>query len=108
LTVSDRETAAIFNPLRGEFPLTPTSDPSWLLVEEGFNLAREHEIGSILATGNGYVGIRASLEEGSRLSSAATFAAGVYVDEGASDPRPTLAVLPEWRIARLHCQDARG
>jgi trehalose/maltose hydrolase-like predicted phosphorylase len=72
-----------------------TSDPSWLVVEEGFNLAREHEIESIFAVGNGYLGIRASLEEGSQLSSAATFAAGVYVDYLTSGG-PKLAVLPEW------------
>jgi trehalose/maltose hydrolase-like predicted phosphorylase len=80
---------------RGELPLATTSDPSWLLVEEGFNLAREHEIESIFAIGNGYLGIRASLEEGSQLSSAATFAAGVYVDDLISGG-PKLAVLPEW------------
>jgi trehalose/maltose hydrolase-like predicted phosphorylase len=80
---------------RGELPLARTSDPSWLVVEEGFNLAREHEIESIFAVGNGYLGIRASLEEGSQLSSAATFAAGVYVDDLTSGG-PKLAVLPEW------------
>jgi trehalose/maltose hydrolase-like predicted phosphorylase len=79
-----------------DLPLTPTSDPAWLLAEEDFTLAREHEIESIFAIGNGYVGTRASLDEGSPLSWPATFAAGVYVDDPASDLGPTLAVLPEW------------
>jgi trehalose/maltose hydrolase-like predicted phosphorylase len=97
LNMSDDKAALASVPTesRGELALAPTSDPSWLLVEEGFNLAREHEIESIFAIGNGYLGIRASLEEGSQLSSAATFAAGVYVDDLTSGG-PKLAVLPEW------------
>jgi hypothetical protein len=65
-------------------PLAPTSDRGWLLVEEGFTSVREHEIESIFAIANGYVGARASLEEGSRVSQPATFVAGIYVDNPAS------------------------
>jgi hypothetical protein len=72
-----------------DLPLTPTSDPGWLLTEDDFTLAREHEIESILAIGNGYVGTRASLDEGSPLSWPATFAAGIYVDDPASNLGPT-------------------
>jgi trehalose/maltose hydrolase-like predicted phosphorylase len=79
-----------------DLPLRPTSDPGWLLTEDDFTLAREHEIESIFAVGNGYVGTRASLDEGSPLSWPATFAAGIYVDDPASNLGPTLAVLPEW------------
>jgi hypothetical protein len=49
-----------------------TRDPKWLLVDEGFTLAREHETESLFAIGNGYVGNRGSLAEGSPLSSPAT------------------------------------
>jgi trehalose/maltose hydrolase-like predicted phosphorylase len=77
-----------------ELPLTPTTEPDWLLIEDGFNLTREHEIESIFAVGNGYVGTRASLEEGTRLSWAATFAAGVYTGDPTFGPK--LAVLPDW------------
>lgn len=79
-----------------DFPLRPCSDSGWLIVEEGFTLVREHEIESVLAIANGYVGTRASLEEGSRLSRPGTFVAGVYVDESASILGPALAVLPDW------------
>ncbi len=48
--------------------LLRTTDPDWVLIEEGFTLAREHEIESLFATGNGHVGTRASLEEGSEPS----------------------------------------
>jgi trehalose/maltose hydrolase-like predicted phosphorylase len=79
-----------------DLPLTPTRDPGWLLTEDDFTLAREHEIESIFAVGNGYVGTRASLDEGSPLSWPATFVAGIYVEDPASNLGPTLAVLPEW------------
>jgi trehalose/maltose hydrolase-like predicted phosphorylase len=73
-----------------------SSDPGWLLVEEGLTLAREDEIESIFNIANGYIGTRASLEEGSRLSRPATFAAGVYVNDPSSELGPALAVLPDW------------
>jgi hypothetical protein len=58
-----------------ELPASPTEDPEWILVEEGFTLAREHELESLFAIGNGYAGSRASLTEGSPLSAPATFVA---------------------------------
>lgn len=100
--MSERETALAPGNIRAnnrfsvEFPLAPSVDPGWLLLEEGFTLVREHEIESIFAIANGYIGTRASLEEGSRFSQPATFAAGVYVDDHNSALGPTLAVLPDW------------
>ncbi len=41
--------------------LAPTTDPAWLLVEEGFTLVREHELESQFAIANGYLGSRGSL-----------------------------------------------
>jgi kojibiose phosphorylase len=49
----------------------PETEPGWRLVEEGFTLAREHEIESVLAIANGYAGNRGSLAEGSSLSAPA-------------------------------------
>jgi kojibiose phosphorylase len=77
-------------------PLVPSSDLGWLIVEEGFKPVREHEIESIFAVANGYVGTRSSLEEGSRLSQPVTFAAGIYGDSPASELGPALVVLPDW------------
>jgi len=51
-----------------ELPAAPTDDPGWILVEEGFTPAREHELESLFAIGNGYAGSRGSLAEGSALS----------------------------------------
>ena len=69
-----------------QLPAAPTDDPGWILVEEGFTLAREHELESSFAIGNGYVGSRGSLAEGSALSAPATFVAGVFDSEAGSVP----------------------
>jgi len=58
--------------------VAPTVDPGGILVDEGFSLAREHELESLFAIGNGYAGSRGSLAEGSALSAPATFLAGVF------------------------------
>ena len=63
-------------------------------VEEGFTLAREHEVESLFAIGNGYAGSRGSLAEGCALSAPATFVAGVF-DSGASS-LPGLAATADW------------
>jgi trehalose/maltose hydrolase-like predicted phosphorylase len=52
------------------------------LVEDGVNPAREREIESLFAVGNGYFGIRASIAEGTRFSHPSTFVAGVFVPDG--------------------------
>jgi kojibiose phosphorylase len=62
---------------------TLTNDPDWVLIEEGFTLAREHEVESLSAIGNGYVGSRGSLAEGCSLSAPATFVAGAFDTDGA-------------------------
>jgi trehalose/maltose hydrolase-like predicted phosphorylase len=79
-----------------DLPLAVSNDPGWLLVEEGGALLRENEIESIFSIANGFIGTRASLEEGSTLSRPATFAAGIYVDGSALKSGPALAVLPDW------------
>ena len=74
--------------------VVPTDDDTWRLVEDGFTIAREHELESILAIGNGRLGSRASLAEGSALSAPATFVAGLFDDQPGLTPR--LASLPDW------------
>ncbi len=77
-----------------ELPAVPADDSEWILVENGFTLAREHEVESLFAIGNGYVGSRGSLAEGSALSAAATFVAGVFDSEPGSVPE--LALTADW------------
>ena len=77
-----------------ELPVMPSADPDWVLVEEGFTPTREHEVESLFTIGNGYIGSRAALAEGSSLSAPETFIAGVF-DTRPGAP-PELAALPEW------------
>src|SRR5450759_1726704 len=77
-----------------QLPAVPTGDPGWILVEEGFTLAREHEVESLFAIGNGYAGSRGSLAEGSALSAPATFVAGVFDSDASS--LPGLASTADW------------
>lgn len=76
-----------------DLSLSPTADPSWLLVEDGLNPAREREIESLFAIGNGYLGMRASVDDGARFSRPLTFVAGLYVNDEGIGRR--LAVLPD-------------
>lgn len=78
-----------------ELPFAWAEDEAWQLVEERFVVPREHEVESLFALGNGYVGTRASLAEGSPLSRPATYVAGVYHRPHASAP-PELLPLPDW------------
>ena len=84
-----------------DLPAVPTSDPSWLLVEEGFNLAREHEVESRFAVANGYVGTRGSLAEGTRLSAPGTYVAGVFDVAPHSNSIPELVLAPDWTRLRI-------
>jgi trehalose/maltose hydrolase-like predicted phosphorylase len=77
-------------------PARWTDDRRWLLVEEGFNLAREHEIESLFTTANGYVGVRGSLAEGSSLSTPRTFVAGVFGIRAEPGAIPELVTAPDW------------
>lgn len=80
-------------PLAG-LGVAPSADPQWVQVEEGFTLTREHEIESLFAIGNGHIGSRGSLAEGSGLSAPATFVNGVFDCEPGS--QPALAIVPDW------------
>ena len=77
------------------------SEPSWTMVEEGFTLAREHEVESLFAIGNGYIGNRGSLAEGSSLSAPATFLAGTFEHLDQPGSIPQLMILPDWTGVRV-------
>src|SRR5256885_7316066 len=88
------------------FPvLVRSPDPNWLLVEEGFTLAREHEVESLFAIANGYVGNRGCLAEGSALSAPATFIAGVFEHPQTPGAVPQLMTLPDWAGVRIWISD---
>ena len=69
-------------------------DDPFFLIEEGFDLAREHEIQALFTVGNGYVGTLGSLAEGGSLSSPATLFAGIYGQE------EEMLLAPDWTHLR--------
>lgn len=77
-------------------PAVSIGDPIWELVEDGTTLTREHEFESLFALGNGHVGSRASLAEGSVLSSPATFIAGFFHPSAGASSAPALQPMPDW------------
>jgi trehalose/maltose hydrolase-like predicted phosphorylase len=81
-------------------------DPGWILIEKGFQLAREHEIESIFTVANGYVGTRGSLAERNSLSRPATFLAGVFEASEESPAALELARLPDWTHLRILVEGA--
>ena len=96
------EPAALF--LAGYPPLR--NDPSWLVVEEGFELAREHEVESIFTVANGYSGTRGSVAEHNSLSRPATFLAGTFEAGEGSPPALELMRLPDWTHLRILVEGA--
>ncbi len=71
-------------------------DPAWCLREEGFDRVRELQTESRLSVSNGALGVRASLEITTDVSSPRTFVAGLY-DMSPSEPSvPTLVSAPDW------------
>jgi len=82
-----------------------TRDPHWLLADEGFTLAREHEVESLFAISNGYVGNRGSLAEGSPLSAPATFVAGVFEAPQREGAVPGLFPMPDWTGVQVWIED---
>ena len=88
-----------------DFVLSPTADPGWLLVEDGVNPAREREIESLFAVSNGYLGVRASIAEGSRFSRPSTLVAGLFVADGGFGRR--LAVLPDLSHIEVKVEEER-
>src|SRR5215469_14726007 len=77
-----------------------TDDPAWLLVEEGFSLARDHEVASLFSIANGYFGNPGSRGEGCPLSAPATFVAGVFERDAGPGAVPAVALLPGWAETR--------
>ncbi|MBE0446952.1 MAG: hypothetical protein IBX64_02410 [Actinobacteria bacterium] len=82
---------------------SPTDDPTFLLIEEGYEPLREREIESLFTVGNGYLGARGSIEERMDESEPATLVAGVY-DRKDTDGIEELIVVPDWLITRIYIE----
>src|SRR6185312_15400967 len=86
-------------------PFAAQRDAAWVIEAPGFDVAREHEIESLLAIANGYVGSRASLAEGSRASRPATFLAGAFEPSADLSRVPELVIAPDWGRLRFTVGD---
>jgi kojibiose phosphorylase len=79
----------------------PNEDPAWRFEVKGFDPFREREVETWLTVANGETGTRGALEEGSAISTPATFVAGVFGD-GTGDPAFRQPVpAPDWTGMRL-------
>src|SRR5665647_2279231 len=79
----------------------PTRDPAWRFEVKGFDPFREREVETWLTVANGESGTRGALEEGSAVSTPATFVAGVFGD-GTDEPHLRQPVpAPDWTGLRL-------
>lgn len=79
----------------------PNVDPAWRFEVKGFDPFREREVETWLTVANGETGTRGALEEGSAISTPATFVAGIYGD-GTGDPPVRQPVpAPDWTGLRL-------
>ncbi len=84
----------------------PTGDPTFLVVEEGYDPVREREVESILTVGNGYLGTRGSLAEEDEASSPATLVAGVF-DRRSQQAPDEMPIFPDWLFTRIYVDDER-
>ncbi len=78
-----------------------TEDPTFLIIEDGYDPLREREIESIFTVGNGYLGTRGSLEEQGMGSEPATLLAGVY-DRVAPGEIEELSIIADWVFTRIY------
>ncbi|MBI2863108.1 MAG: glycoside hydrolase family 65 protein [Chloroflexi bacterium] len=82
-------------------------DPGWVLVEEGFSPAREHEIESLFTVANGYIGTRGAVDEVNPISRPATFIAGLFDAVPGSSQLPELVVAPNWTRLDVEVQSQK-
>jgi kojibiose phosphorylase len=79
----------------------PSADPAWRFEVKGFDPFREREVETWLTVANGETGTRGALEEGSAISTPATFVAGVYGDGTGDPPFRQPVPAPDWTGLRL-------
>jgi trehalose/maltose hydrolase-like predicted phosphorylase len=92
-----------------------TEDPRWLLVTDGWSARTEPAVEGAFALVNGYLGTRGAVEEGSAVSTPATFLNGVFDTATVASaqvastpghqivaaPTPELVVAPDWSKLRV-------
>jgi len=84
--------------------LSPTADPGWVLVEEGYDPLRESSLESRFAISNGFLGVRGAraTARGSRwIVPARTYVAGLFDTGAAAGGIPALVQAAGWLNVRL-------
>ena len=81
--------------------LKATADPGWLLSEADYEPALEHEVESRFVVGNGFLGVRGSLEQPTQASRPRTYIAGLFDSPEGNPPVPSLVAAPDWLDLRL-------
>lgn len=72
-------------------------EKAWRVEEEGFDPARESQMESLFAVGNGYLGVRGALDTPLPASQSDLFIAGIYDRERPHRPRSTIGLLAPGR-----------
>lgn len=73
----------------------------WTLTVRGARPEREHVVESLLAVGNGFLGVRGSLEDAHPASRPGTLVAGLFSKAPGPTALPALAIAPDWLRLRL-------
>jgi len=87
-----------------DLALRPTSDPGWVLVEEGYDPLRESSLESRFAISNGFLGVRGAraTTRGSRwIVPARTYVAGLFDTGPAEGAVPALVPAAGWLSLQL-------
>jgi trehalose/maltose hydrolase-like predicted phosphorylase len=71
-------------------------DALWRLEEDGYQAALEHQVESRFTIGNGFLGVRGSLEQPMIGSRPRTFIAGLFNTPPGEVPLPKLVQGPDW------------
>lgn len=81
-----------------------TQHPAWSMVEDALSPVREHELESLFAVSNGFLGRRGTIPMGVPPSSSTMFLAGLY-DRRQPDAALEGVSLPGWTLLSLAIDD---
>ena len=70
-------------------------DPLYRMEQDGYQAALEHEVESRFAISNGFLGVRASLEQPTLASRPRTYIAGLFDAPPSAGRRPDACVSPD-------------
>ena len=76
--------------------LAAPDDALWGMEQDRYQAALEHELESRFAISNGFLGVRASLEDPTIASRPRTFIAGLFDAPPSEVPLPPLVPGPDW------------